>query len=50
MPHHPEDEFLHKFILRTILLEISKHSQKKGHPGANRLSVQVTDGEEDEGI
>lgn len=30
-PYHPKAEFLRKFILRTILLDISKHSQKKGN-------------------
>lgn len=28
-PQHPEGEFLHKFTLRTILPEVSKHSQIK---------------------
>lgn len=27
-PYHPEDKFLHKLVLRTDLLGISKHSQK----------------------
>lgn len=28
-PQHPEGKFLHKFTLRTILPELSKHSQIK---------------------
>lgn len=28
-PQHPEGVFLHKFTLRTILPEVSKHSQIK---------------------